>query len=103
MRPIRTEPIHSWSQTEIFNTLREILPKVAPLKVTGPVFPETSLALDLDFDSLDTMEMLIAVNAEFSVTLDFEAWLVEESRATGTPYTIASLCRCILKTLEEDS
>jgi acyl carrier protein len=88
-----------WTQNEVFEVLKKMLPRVAPLKVTGPVFMETSLAQDLDFDSLDTIEMLISLNEKFAVTLDFEAWLAEESEREDTPFTIRSLCQCILKAL----
>ncbi len=101
MQPANARTIHSWTQGEIIEVLIRLLPQVAPLKVTGPVFPETSLAQDLDFDSLDTIEMLIAVNEEFAVTLDFEAWLEAESRRKDTPFTIRSLSLCILETLGE--
>ena len=100
MQPVKTYPLHAWSQAEIFNILKKMLPRVAPLKVTGPVFMKTSLAQDLDFDSLDTIEMLISLNEEFSVTLDFETWLAEESEREDTPFTIRSLCQCIIRALE---
>jgi acyl carrier protein len=103
MQPHKTPRRHIWSEAEIFAVLKDMLPRVAPLKVTRPVFPETSLAQDLDFDSLDTIEMLIAINKEFAVTLDFEAWLAEESEREGSAFTIRSLCRCILRALEGDA
>jgi acyl carrier protein len=105
MQPVKAHPAHPshpCSQEEIFHVLEEMLPQVAPLKVSGPVFLETSLARDLDFDSLDTVEMLISLNEAFGVTLDFETWLAEESERQDTPFTIRSLCRCILRALEEE-
>jgi acyl carrier protein len=93
--------VKPWSKADIFDVLREILPQVAPLKVTGPVFPGTSLAWDLDFDSLDTVEMILAVNERFSCSLDFETWLNRESQREDKPFTVESLCRFIMKTLEE--
>jgi acyl carrier protein len=102
MQPVESRPSQLWSQAEIFNILKEVLPRVAPLKVTGPVFMETSLAQDLDFDSLDTIDMLVTLNEEFSVALDFEAWLAKESEREDTPFTIRSLCQCILETLQQD-
>jgi acyl carrier protein len=101
MQPIKKHSNHLWSQSEVFEVLKKMLPRIAPLKVTGPVFMGTSLAQDLDFDSLDTIEMLVAINEEFSVTLDFEAWLAKESEREDTPFTIRSLCQCILDALDE--
>jgi acyl carrier protein len=101
MPSVNTHATHTWTQSEIFAVLKEIIPRAAPLKVTGPVFMETSLAQDLDFDSLDTIEMLTALNEAFTVTLDFEAWLAEESERKETPFTVRSLCQCILNALEE--
>jgi acyl carrier protein len=103
MHSISARAVGSWTEAEIFDVLKEMLPRVAPLKVTGPVFMETSLAQDLDFDSLDTIEMLVSLNEEFSVTLDFETWLAEESEREDTPFSVRSLCRCILYALEEGS
>jgi acyl carrier protein len=95
------EKMETWSEKEIFEALEVMLPRVAPLKVTGPVFPETSLAADLDFDSLDTVETILAVNERFSCSLDFEAWLNRESQRKDKPFTVGSLCRFIRKTLED--
>jgi acyl carrier protein len=95
----RQQPKPEWTEADVFEVLKKLLPQVAPLKVTGPVFMETSLAQDLDFDSLDTIEMLICLNEKFSITLDFETWLTEESERADTPFTIRSLCHCIYNTL----
>jgi acyl carrier protein len=87
------------TQTEIFIALKHILPQVAPLKVVGPVFAETSLAQDLDFDSLDTVEMLVAINAHFSISVDFETWIEQESQREDKSYTVGSLCHVIMETM----
>ncbi|MGD8386085.1 MAG: phosphopantetheine-binding protein [Desulfobacteraceae bacterium] len=101
-RPLTAqEPLQPWTEEAILGALKEMLPRVAPLKVTEPLFPGTSLAADLDFDSLDTVEMILAVNERFSCSLDFETWLNRESQRKDKPFTMGSLCRFILKTLEE--
>jgi len=102
MQPLKKSSACAWTDAAVFDALRELLPRVAPLKVTGPVSPETSLALDLDFDSLDTIELLYAANDAFGVTLDFESWLAEESQRIDTAFTVLSLGRFILKALEQD-
>jgi acyl carrier protein len=89
------------TQTEIFNVLKHILPQVAPLKVVGPVFTETSLAQDLDFDSLDTVEMLVAINDHFSINVDFETWIEQESQREDKSYTVGSLCHVIMETMNK--
>jgi acyl carrier protein len=98
---MKTDEVQTWSDTGVFKAVKDILPQVAPLKVTAPVFPETSLSQDLDFDSLDTIEMLIAVNKEFRLSLDFETWLSQECQREDKPFTVKSLCQFIMKTLEE--
>lgn len=88
------------SASQVFEELEITLRRVAPLKVTGPVYPNSSLAEDLDFDSLDTVELLIAVNEQFKISLDFETWLTKESERTDTPFTVDSLCQFIVQTME---
>jgi hypothetical protein len=44
----------------------------------------------------------IGMGKEFSVILDFETWLAAEPEREGTPFTIRSLCQCILQTLQRD-
>ena len=90
---------YSWTEQSVFQAVAKLLAQVAPLKVTGPVFPETSLAEDLDFDSLDAIDMVAAVNEYFSIALDFEAWITEESQLSGKAFTIGSLCRSIMSAL----
>ena len=87
------------TEADIFNALKKILHRAAPLKVVAPVFPETSLADDLDFDSLDTMEMLVDVNRYFSINVDFEKWIEQESEKAGRPFTVGSMCRFIMETM----
>ena len=89
------------TEADIFNALKEILPRAAPLKVVAPVFPETSLAEDLDFDSLDTVEMLVAVNRYFSINVDFEKWIQQESEKAGRTFTVGSMCRFIMESMVE--
>ena len=89
------------TEVEIFNALKNILPQVAPLKVVGPVFPHISLAKDLDFDSLDTVEMLVAINEYFSINVDFEEWILRESEREGKSYTVGSLCEVIMETMNK--
>jgi acyl carrier protein len=98
---MKTDEVQAWSEIGVFVVLKDILPLVAPLKVTASLFPETSLSKDLDFDSLDTIEMLIAVNKEFRISLDFETWLSQECQREDKPFTVKSLCQFIMKTLEE--
>ncbi len=95
------DDVQMWTEPEIFEVLKEMLPLVAPLKVTGDVLRETSLSEDLAFDSLDIMEMLATVNEHFSVLLDFEYWIQKESQAQGKPFTVQSLSQFIFKTLTE--
>lgn len=90
------------TEAEIFNALKNILPQVAPLKVVGPVFPHTSLAKDLDFDSLDIVEMLVAINGYFSINVNFEEWILKESQRDGKSYTVGSLCQCIAGSMNKD-
>ncbi|MBE9571674.1 MAG: acyl carrier protein [Proteobacteria bacterium] len=93
--------VQTWSEDEIFNALKDILPQVAPLKVNGPVYPATSLAEDLDFDSFDTVEMLVEINKRFSIEIDFEEWILQESERDGKSYTLESLCQCIMETMNK--
>ena len=86
----------------VFQAVAKILFQVAPLKVTMPVFPETSLAEDLDFDSLDAIDMVAAVNEYFSIALDFEAWIDVESQLSSKAFTIGSLCRSIMSALGKE-
>lgn len=86
--------VQTWSEDQIFDVLKEILHRVAPLKVVGPISPETSLAEDLDFDSLDTVDMLVEINERFSIEIDFEKWISQESER-DRPYTLRSLCQFI--------
>ena len=87
------------SYDEVFRALVNILRQVAPLKVTGPIFPETSLAEDLNFDSLDTVDLLLHINEYFSINIDFEKWILQESQRDGKPYTVRSLCDFIIETI----
>ena len=89
------------TEADIFNALQKILHRAAPLKVVGPVFLESSLAEDLDFDSLDTVEMLVAVNRYFSINVDFEKWIEQESEKDGKTFTVGSMCRFIMETIDE--
>lgn len=85
----------------IFPIVARLLPDVAPLKVTMPIDLNTSLSRDLDFDSLDIVALLAGIDLNFSIEVDFEEWLLTESRRDGTPHTIESLCRLILCSLPE--
>ncbi|MBE9572073.1 MAG: hypothetical protein IMF11_15700 [Proteobacteria bacterium] len=89
----------TWSEDQIFDALKEILPRVAPLKVVAPIFPESSLAEDLDFDSLDTVDMLLEINERFSIEIDFEKWISQESEREDKSYTVRSLCHVIMKSI----
>ncbi len=89
------------SYHEVFRSLVNILRQVAPLKVTGPIFPETSLAEDLDLDSLDTVELLLHINEYFSINIDFEKWILQESQRDGKSYTVRSLCDFIIETINQ--
>ena len=89
-----------WTRDAIFDGLKTILPQVAPLKAAGPLYPETSLADDLDFDSLDIVEMLAEINDYFSVQLDFEKWLIQESETDAKSFTIRSLFNCLWDTIQ---
>ncbi|MDZ7832041.1 MAG: phosphopantetheine-binding protein [Desulfobacterales bacterium] len=91
----------SWTKPAVFQVLVQLLPRVAPLKVAGPVFPETSLSEDLEFDSLDAIDLLTAVNEAFSIVLDFEAWIDEESQLEEKPFTVDSLCRFIIQEMRK--
>lgn len=91
-----------WTESAVFQAVAKILHQVAPLKVTGPVFPETSLAEDLDFDSLDAVDMMIAVNEHFSIELDFEAWITGESLLSGKAFTLGSFCRSVKQALGKE-
>ena len=99
MTEIAKKSSQSWTESDVFDALKEILPRVAPLKVVGPVFPETSLAEDLDFDSLDTVDMLVEINERFSIEIDFEKWLLQESEREDKSYTVGSLCHVIMKSI----
>lgn len=88
-----------WTELSVLDAVAKLLIEVAPLKVTGPVFLETSLAEDLDFDSLDAIDMVAAVNEYFSIALDFEAWIDVESQRSGNAFTIGSLCRSIMSAI----
>ena len=90
-----------WKYEAILESLSVLLAQVSPLKVTGPVSADMSLAEDLDFDSLDVMDMLIAVNDSFSISLDFESWISEETGSSNKSFTIGSFSRFILNTLKE--
>ncbi len=103
LKEIIIDDIQAWTEPEVFGALKEMLPLVAPLKVTGDVSRETSLSDDLAFDSLDIMEMLAAVNEHFCILLDFEYWIQKESQAQGKPFTVQSLSQFIFKTLTESS
>ena len=96
-----------WTRDTIFDGLKTILPKIAPLKAAGPLYPETSLADDLDFDSLDIVEMLAEINDYFAVQLDFEKWLIQETETeTETDagaFTIRSLFNLLWDTIQEGS
>jgi acyl carrier protein len=92
---------HSWTYESVFKDLVHMLTQMAPLKVTGPVSLETTLDEDLGFDSLDAVDLLIAVNEHFLITIDIEAWLEEESQREDKPFTVGSLCRFIMKALHE--
>jgi acyl carrier protein len=97
-----TEAIaNSWTYQSVFEDLVHMLTQMAPLKVTGPVAPETTLDEDLGFDSLDAVDLLIAVNDHFLISVDIEAWLEEESQKEDKPFTVGSLCRFIMKALHE--
>lgn len=96
-----TEKKHlQWTYEGVLGKLTVLLGQVAPLKVTGPVSADMSLAEDLDFDSLDVVDMLIAVNDYFSITIDFESWISEESSREARPFTIGSFCLFIMKTIK---
>jgi len=85
----------------IFTVVERLLPEVAPLKVTTPICPETSLSRDLDFDSLDVVALLAGVDLHFSIEVDFEEWLFRESQGDGPRHTVESLCRLIMESLPE--
>ena len=91
-----------WTRDAIFDGLKSILPKVAPLKAAGPLYPETSLADDLDFDSLDIVEMLAEINDYFAVQLDFEKWLIQETETEtdARAFTIRSLFNFLWDTIQ---
>lgn len=85
----------------IFAVVERLLPEIAPLKVTTPICPETSLSQDLDFDSLDVVSLLAGINLHFSIEIDFEEWLFRESQRDDPRHTVESLCRLIIDSLPE--
>ena len=92
---------YSWTEQGVFEDVVNLLSQMAPLKVTGSVLPETTLDEDLGFDSLDAVDLLIAVNEHFLINVDIEAWLEEESQREDKSFTVGSLCRFIMKALHE--
>ena len=101
MQQLKTEN-NIWTRDAIFDGLKTILPKVAPLKAACPLYPETSLADDLDFDSLDIVEMLAEINDYFSVQMDFEKWLIQETETSGESFTLCSLFIFLWDTIQAD-
>lgn len=85
----------------IFPLVARLLPEVAPLKVTMPVSLDTSLSRDLDFDSLDIVALLAGIDLHFSIEVDFEEWLFQESQREDSPHTVESLCELIMRSLRE--
>ena len=60
------------SQNEIFDKVKEIV--VTQLSVDADkVFPQASFADDLQADSLDTVELVLALEEEFKVEIPDEA------------------------------
>ena len=61
------------SQTELFNKVKEIVAEQLSVEDADKITPQSKFMEDLNADSLDTVELVMALEEEFDIEIPDEA------------------------------
>lgn len=97
------DDIRDMTQAEIFEELKHILKKTAPLKIIEEITPQSSLIDDFAFDSIDVMGMMLEIKEQFlkDKSIDVDGFLNEAYKNNdGKVFSVETICWLIQNSIK---
>lgn len=82
-----------YTKSEIYEEVKKSLIETNLLLMYIKLLPESSFYGDLGMDSLDTTELLVAIEKKFNITI--------QNEVARNVQTISDLCNCVQQELEK--